>query len=167
MTGPANLCNHPFPDAGQDRLRSIRSATGWIRRGDSVGSKWIRLAVPSQLWSCLATAELTHGPTPVRFGRLALAGHAAGQVIAQIAAYSFRGIDALVVGGWGDPVITTSRAGMMALAPAIVTCASGRLPKRPGGAGGYAYTFEGQVPELPFHEADPKVVDAFVARHEP
>jgi pimeloyl-ACP methyl ester carboxylesterase len=55
---------------------------------------------------------------------------------------------------------------MMALAPAIVTCASGGQPKRPGGAGGYAYTFEGQVPQLLFHDADPGVVEAFVARHE-
>lgn len=103
--------------------------------------------------------------TRVRFGRVALAGHSAGQVVAQIAASSFDSFDALLVGGWGDPPTPTT-AGMLSLVPVVATCAQGGEPKRPGEPGGYAYTFEGQVPDLLFHDADPRVIEAFTARHE-
>ena len=42
------------------------------------------------------------GATPVAFRRLALAGHSGGGPVAQLAAYSFPGIDALVVMAWAD-----------------------------------------------------------------
>ena len=104
--------------------------------------------------------------TRVRFGRVALAGHSAGQVVAQVAASSFDAFDALLVGGWGDPP-APSTAGTVSLVAPVTTCARGGEPKRPGGPGGYAFTFEGEIPDLLFHDADPLVVDAFAARHEP
>ena len=103
--------------------------------------------------------------TRARFDRIALVGHSAGQVVAQIAASSFDGFDALLVGGWGDPP-TPSTAGMLSLAPLIATCAQGGEPKRSGEPTGYGYSFEGRIPELLFHDADPQVIEAFTARHE-
>lgn len=100
----------------------------------------------------------------IRFSRIALAGHSAGQVIAEIAAYSFGGIDALLVGGWGDPGPTLED--FIILLPTIQTCLMGGEPKRPGEPGGYAYTFEDRVPELLFHNAEDAVVHAYVSRHE-
>ena len=101
---------------------------------------------------------------PIRFSRIALAGHSAGMEIAEIAAYSFGDIDALVVGGWGDPGPTADD--LFVLLPTIQTCAMGGEPKRPGEPGSYAFTFEGRVPELLFHNAEEEVIDAYVARHE-
>jgi pimeloyl-ACP methyl ester carboxylesterase len=95
-------------------------------------------------------------PAPIRFGKVALAGHSNGQVIAQIEAYSFGDIDALVVGGWGDPVLT----------PAILACAMGGEPKRPGEPGGYAFAFKGTEREFLFHDAEEQVIGAYIARHE-
>lgn len=113
-------------------------------------------------------AELRSGgyqaATPIRFARIALAGHSNGQVIAQIAAYSFGDIDALVVGGWGDPVLTPADVGY--LLPTFEKCMTGGEPKRPGGPGGYAFAFKGAERQLLFHDADPQVVAAYVARHE-
>jgi pimeloyl-ACP methyl ester carboxylesterase len=103
-------------------------------------------------------------PAPIGFSRIALAGHSAGQVIAEIAAYSFGDIDALVIGGWGDPFATLDDA--VVLLPTIQTCATGGEPKRPGEPSGYAFTFEGRVPELLFHNAEEAVIGEYVARHE-
>jgi pimeloyl-ACP methyl ester carboxylesterase len=102
--------------------------------------------------------------SPIRFARVALAGHSAGQLIAEIAAYSFGDVDALVVGGWGDPGPTLEDS--VVLIPTFETCLMGGEPKRAGEPSGYAFTFEGRVPELLFHDADGAVVDAYVARHE-
>jgi pimeloyl-ACP methyl ester carboxylesterase len=102
--------------------------------------------------------------TPIQFARIALAGHSAGQVIAEIAAYSFGDIDALVVGGWGDPV--SNAADVVVLLPTIEVCAMGGEPKRPGEPGGYAFTFKDRVPELLFHNAEDAVIETYVARHE-
>lgn len=107
----------------------------------------------------------TYGsPAPVRFARVALAGHSAGQEIAEIAAYSFGDIDALVVGGWGDPGPTVDD--LFVLLPSVLVCATGGEPKRPGEPGGYAFTFEGRARELLFHNAEDAVIDAYIARHE-
>ena len=103
-------------------------------------------------------------PSPIRFARIALAGHSAGQEIAEIAAYSFGDIDALLVGGWGDTSFSVND--LQILLPTILKCVTGGEPKRPGEPGGYAYTFEDRVPELLFHNAEEHVIDAYVARHE-
>jgi len=101
---------------------------------------------------------------PIRFSRIALAGHSAGQVIAQIAAYSFGDIDALVVGGWGDPVAKAED--FVVLVPTVATCATGGEPKRPGQPAGYAFTFKGVVREFLFYNAEERVIQAYVSRHE-
>ena len=166
-----------FPSRGHDHARRM------ARRGhisvtvDRLG--YGASSTPNGYFNCLGSqADMAHqivqhlrngtyeAPTPVRFGGVALAGHSAGQVIAQIAAYSFGGIDALLVGGWGDPVMTASPAGKLALVPPITVCVSGGEPKRSGGPGGYAFTFEGEASQLLFHDADAHVVDAFIDRHE-
>jgi pimeloyl-ACP methyl ester carboxylesterase len=102
---------------------------------------------------------------PIHFGRVALAGHSSAQQIAEIEAYSFGDIDALVIGGWGDPVGTPAVA--VASLPVIEVCATGGEPKRPGEPGGYAYTFQGAERELLFYNAEDEVMQAYVARHEP
>ena len=103
-------------------------------------------------------------PAAVRFARVALAGHSAGQVVAEIAAYSFGDIDALVVGGWGDPAPPPDD--LAVLLPTIASCAGGGEPKRPAGPAFYAFTFKDRVPELLFHNADDRVIAAYIARHE-
>ena len=133
---------------------------------------------PNGLMTCFGgQADITHQiilqlrsglyqtPAPIRFGRIALAGHSNGQVIAQSEAYSFGDIDALVVGGWGDPVITP--ADFVSLLPTFQACATGGQPKRPGEPGGYTYSFRGAERELLFHNAEDRVIAAYVARHEP
>lgn len=105
-----------------------------------------------------------HATRPVRFAKVALAGHSNGQVIAQIEAYSFGDIDALAVGGWGDPA--PSPDGAASLRPTILVCATGGEPKRPGEPAGYAYAFEHTERQYLFHNASPKVVAAYVSRHE-
>jgi pimeloyl-ACP methyl ester carboxylesterase len=103
-------------------------------------------------------------PGPIRFARVALAGHSAGQLIAEIEAYSFGDIDAFVVGGWGDPVATPADG--VALLPTLLTCATGGEPKRPGEPSGYAFTFKGTERQLLFHNADDQVIQAYASRHE-
>jgi len=136
-----------------------------------------RSPTPNGLMTCVGgQADVVHqiidelrtgtfgGIAPIRFSRIALAGHSFGDLIAEVEAYSFGDIDALVVGGWGDPVVTARD--VMILEPTIRKCLTGGEPKRPGEPGGYAYTFKGHVPELLFHDADPSVISAFVSRHE-
>jgi pimeloyl-ACP methyl ester carboxylesterase len=132
---------------------------------------------PNGLQVCLGgQADMTHqiiaqlraggyeSPAPIRFARIALAGHSAGHIIAEIEAYSFKDIDALVVGGWGDLVSNATVAEISLRV--IEVCATGGEPKRPGEPSGYAFTFKDRVPELLFHNADDAVIEAYVARHE-
>jgi pimeloyl-ACP methyl ester carboxylesterase len=102
---------------------------------------------------------------PIRFGRVALAGHSNGQQVAQIEAYSFGDIDALVVGGWGDPG-PANVSDLVVLAPTFEKCATGGEPKRPGEPGGYAYTFKNMEREILFYNAEEAVIRAYIARHE-
>jgi pimeloyl-ACP methyl ester carboxylesterase len=73
-------------------------------------------------------------PTP-SFSRVALATHSGNGPTAEIEAYSFDDIDALIVAGWVDHPLS----GQLAVAAArfAATCATGGEPKRPGAASGY------------------------------
>lgn len=97
-------------------------------------------------------------PAPVAFSRVALAGHSAGGAIAQIEAYSFADIDALIVMSYADQ--DSSQTAQSELVTTGQVCLTGGEPAEPGGPGGYAYF--GQTPEdfeaAMFHDADPQVV---------
>ena len=96
----------------------------------------------------------------VPFSRVALAGHSMGSIIAQVEAYSFRDIDALVVTAYADqgqtPLLLSesSKTGLV--------CAAGGQPAEGGGPGGYAYF--GQTSEdsraMMYHNASPAVIAA-------
>src|SRR5437660_162759 len=109
----------------------------WAHSTPSCASVW-RFSLP--LCSRLAPAARAgrqESPAPFRFARIAPAGHSSGQVIAEIEAYSFGDIEALVVGGWGDPAITPED--LVVILPFIQVCAMGGEPKRPGEPSGYAF----------------------------
>lgn len=93
------------------------------------------------------------------FDRVALAGHSIGGMIAEVEAYSFGGIDALILFAWADQGFSGEALGS-ATADQGATCLAGGEPAEPGGPGGYAYTArsrEGFI-KLVFFDADPRVV---------
>lgn len=117
--------------------------------------------VAHQLVTALREGSYRIGPRSGRpFARVALAGHSMGSLIAQVAAYSFRDIDALVITGYADQGQTTLLASE-ALKTGLV-CASGGQAAQGSGAGGYAYF--GQSPEdsraMMYHAADPAVIES-------
>jgi pimeloyl-ACP methyl ester carboxylesterase len=97
----------------------------------------------------------------VRFPHVALAGHGFGGLIAQVEAYSFRDVDALLLTGSAfDQVyhpVTAQRALLGPFSRDAPVCARGGQPKRPGAIGGYVYLFWGRQHEA-FVNADPAVV---------
>jgi pimeloyl-ACP methyl ester carboxylesterase len=104
------------------------------------------------------------GGAPVRFARVALAGHSAGGAIAQVEAYSFADVDALLVLGYADQGV--SDAALSAFGAAGVACATGGEAPEPGSPSGYAAFGETdeEFRALMFHDAAPAVVAAASAR---
>lgn len=100
--------------------------------------------------------------SPVRFARVALAGHSLGGATAQVAAYSYRDIDALVVIGYADNG-GSSRA-QSAAAASLLVCAGGGESAEGGGPRGYARfgQTEADFRALFLHSAEPRVADAAV-----
>jgi pimeloyl-ACP methyl ester carboxylesterase len=98
-----------------------------------------------------------------RFKKVALAGQSTGAQIANIEAYSFRDIDALIIVALSSQ--TTPRASLV-FGETRGVCLRGGEASRPGRPGGYAYNF-GQTPgafvSTMFHEARKSVVDAVTA----
>lgn len=76
------------------------------------------------------TAE--RGPKPPRFHRVALAGHSAGGFIAEMTAYSFADVDALIVMGYSDTLVTP--ATLTALTDSAGRCVA--KPERQNGTSG-------------------------------
>ena len=77
------------------------------------------------------------GSSPVSFKRIALAGHSGGGAIAELEAYSFGGIDGLILFAYADQGFTNrslQEANEQGLA-----CTLGGEPAEPGQPGGYAY----------------------------
>ena len=76
------------------------------------------------------------GASP-RFGKVALAGHSAGGAISEIAAYSFGGIDALLLFAYSDH--SFSNRSIAEASEQGLFCATGGEPQDSDGPGGYAY----------------------------
>jgi hypothetical protein len=103
------------------------------------------------------------GAAPAAFRRIAIAGHGVGGGIAELEAYSFHDVDALVLFGWASQGY--SAHAIQDGAQQGATCAQGGEPTRPGGPGAYAYfsPTPQDFRDLDFHDADPGVVDTAVA----
>ncbi|MDQ3935559.1 MAG: alpha/beta hydrolase [Actinomycetota bacterium] len=99
------------------------------------------------------------GGAPVRsFAKVALAGHSLGGSIAEILAYSFGGVDALVLFGWADSGF--SSAVTAAAVQQSGRCADGGEPAEPGRESGYEFfASEEESPRLLFNDADPSVIE--------
>jgi pimeloyl-ACP methyl ester carboxylesterase len=103
------------------------------------------------------------GHSPVAFGKVALAGHTGGAAIAEIEAYSFHDVDALVLMAWADQGF--SNQAETEVGKSAMVCANGGEDARPGGPGGYAYFGQtaADFQALVFHSASPEVVAAATA----
>jgi pimeloyl-ACP methyl ester carboxylesterase len=73
---------------------------------------------------------------PVRFKKVALAGHSAGGEIADVEAYSFKDVDALVVMSFSYSNLPRAQ---IALGPTRDKCLAGGEPAEPGLPSGYAF----------------------------
>jgi pimeloyl-ACP methyl ester carboxylesterase len=102
------------------------------------------------------------GGTAVRFKRIALAGHSVGGLIANVEAYSFKDVDALLIMS-----ISYSNLPFAAVefGQGRIVCDAGGQPSEPGGPSGYAYM--GQTPAafkaIFFHSAEQSMIDAVTA----
>ena len=102
------------------------------------------------------------GGNAVRFKKVALAGHSVGGLIADIEAYSFKDVDALIIMS-----ISYSNLPFAAIefGQARAVCQAGGQPSEPGGPPGYAYM--GQTPAAFratfFHSARNSVIGAVTA----
>jgi pimeloyl-ACP methyl ester carboxylesterase len=98
----------------------------------------------------------------VRFKKVALAGHSVGGFIANIEAYSFKDVDALIIMS-----ISYSNLPFAAVefGQGRIVCQAGGQPSEPGGPAAYAYM--GQTPAafkaIFFHSAKQSVIDAVTA----
>ena len=118
-----------------------------------------------QVVRALRTGRYDASPRrPIAFERVALAGHSIGGAISELSAYSFGGIDALVLMNWADQGFTPGaiRNGL----EQGRRCAAGGQPAEPGTPSGYAHFIE---PEplfrfYQFYDAERAVADAVVAR---
>jgi pimeloyl-ACP methyl ester carboxylesterase len=104
---------------------------------------------------------------PVRYKRVALAGHSAGGEIAILEAYSYRDISALIVVGFS---YSNLAAGNIAFGNQRNVCTAGGIP--PASAGGAPnYAFFGQTPaefeQTMFHSAPKNVRDVAIPLHNP
>jgi pimeloyl-ACP methyl ester carboxylesterase len=105
---------------------------------------------------------VVEGGNAVRFKKVALAGHSVGGLIADIEAYSFKDVDALIVMSISYSNLPFAQ---IEFGQARVVCQAGGQPSEPGGPPGYAYM--GQTPAAFratfFHSAKNSVIDAITA----
>ncbi len=118
--------------------------------------------VAHQVIGALKTGAYTleGGGAPPTFQRVALAGHSAGSLIAQVEAYSFEDIDALIIMAFAD-LGNSSTAASTFLESGIV-CATGGQRAEAGQPTGYAYfgQDDSDFQAVMFHDAEPDVVAA-------
>jgi pimeloyl-ACP methyl ester carboxylesterase len=108
-----------------------------------------------------------HGRAPVRFRRIAVAGHDIGGAFGEIDAYTYHDVDALILVSWSDqgqtPFILqrSFRAGTY--------CGEGGQSAYPGGPGEYFFMERpGEyAPDHIFYNFDPAVLAAFLRIREP
>jgi pimeloyl-ACP methyl ester carboxylesterase len=108
-----------------------------------------------------------HRP-PLSFSGVAIGGHGPGAMVAEIVAYSFGGVDALVDMAWSDQGFS-AQAGAQAASTAQVCQAGGEPKYGPQGPPGYALfpTTDDAFERLFFSSsADPPVVQAVTAARE-
>ncbi|MDX6412557.1 MAG: hypothetical protein QOE91_2073 [Gaiellaceae bacterium] len=120
--------------------------------------------VAHQIVSALRSGSYTTAEVPpVRFARVALGAHSVGGVVAEVEAYSFRDVDALVLLAQADQDFTPEVLSVSFQAG--LRCGMGGEPADPGGAPGYAYFSDS--PEgfrhFSFHTAEQRVADAATA----
>ena len=98
------------------------------------------------------------------FGTIGLAGQSGGAAIAEIEAYSFGGIDALVNFAWAEQGFTQGAIEHSLMQGAV--CFQGGEESEPGGPGAYAYygQTEADFREILFHDAEEAVMVADFAR---
>jgi pimeloyl-ACP methyl ester carboxylesterase len=102
------------------------------------------------------------GRKPVRFKRVALAGHSIGAEIAMIEAYSFRDVDALIDASFSFQNLPRAQ---IAFGPTRDSCLAGGQPAEPGTPSGYAYFGQPAASDylsIMFHSAPRSVTDAAV-----
>ncbi len=99
-----------------------------------------------------------------RFGKVVLAGHSAGGLIAQVEASSFNDVDGLIVVSFSDQGGSSLAASSLAQTTAV--CATGGQ-RSDGTSGPAGYAFFGQTDQDAkrafFFNADPRVIDATLA----
>jgi pimeloyl-ACP methyl ester carboxylesterase len=103
------------------------------------------------------------GSSAPAFSRVALAGHSIGAQIAEIEAYSYRDVDALVVMSWATQFSERSRRDFFSTR---VFCERGGEPRVPGGPRGYAFfglLGPAGFKSLVFHSAKPSAIAAATA----
>jgi pimeloyl-ACP methyl ester carboxylesterase len=95
---------------------------------------------------------------PLRFGKVALAGHSAGALIANLEAFSFNDIDGLVAMSFTPQVTPGAFEQFYA---SRVVCGTGGEQQAAGGPGGYAYLAQtdAEFQASAFHSAEPAVVN--------
>jgi pimeloyl-ACP methyl ester carboxylesterase len=81
----------------------------------------------------------------VRFKKIALAGHSAGSGIADIEAYSFKDVDALIVMSFSYSNLPRAQ---IALGPTRDKCLAGGDPAEPGLPSGYAFYGQPTAPDF-------------------
>lgn len=103
------------------------------------------------------------GAAPVAFRRVGLAGHSVGGGIAELQAYSFGSVDALVLFAYADQGFTS--AATIAAAQQGLRCGAGGEPSDPGGPPGYEYfsSTPDAFKAFAFHSAEPAVADRATA----
>jgi pimeloyl-ACP methyl ester carboxylesterase len=106
------------------------------------------------------------GSAPSRFSRVALGGHSVGGAVAEIEAYSFRDVDALLLYSQADSDFTPQVT--LASARQGMACASGGHRAK-NGAPGYEYfsQSDAEFRYYQFRTAETRIADAVTARHNP
>jgi dienelactone hydrolase len=165
-----------FPRAGHDYARAMAMHGHASVVVDRLG--YDESTHPAGSGTCLGSqADVAHqlvgalregsyratGARPYRFARVAVGGHSAGGAIAEIAAHSFGGIDALVLFAYADSGFTNRS--VQEASEQGLTCTTGGEAAEPGGPGGYA--FFAQTPDewksFMFTSAEQAVADQAAA----
>lgn len=115
--------------------------------------------VAHQIVGSLRTGDY-RSPYAVPFDRVAIAGFSGGGLVAQVEAYSFGDVDALIVIGWADSGHAPGFAA--AAGPDVIPCGTGGYEKRPGAATGYVHLFSGEqaFAQWLFSDTDREVLEA-------